>query len=399
MTLEALVRSLGRSPSDRYTRFRLAGPLDARFVPDATYVEIRLMQMLLRDKRVLWREFIPLGSLVTELQFAGKRQVVPFLVGPDLLVDAPQRSSGEFVEFADKRVAGPFPYRGDDLVLFASLFRFETRDWAKQALSMLASVAKAFDASKLTTYVDIADPLSAGLRGLLGMEDVEARLGIMASYSTPIAGEARASEHALELGYHVFINDQLPAGAADEFTVADGLLMRGGREYRDADFMVLELRALDVRHDHQTFPFHRAHWNKIEEHVAQGREEEAWQRFELLVADLSQCEDLIWAHRAGLMDEYAEQLRARIDHRRQVFSHGGRAGFEGARPEPLSENSLGAAALRAAAAPPVSPEQLIARRPLAPVSARSSASARGVAYRRRERHRPRAGSTPSRRDH
>jgi hypothetical protein len=366
MSLADFVQSLVRQPSDRYTRFRLPAAGDAgtsgRFVPDATYAEIRLTQMLLRDKRVLWREFIPPASVLTELQFAGKRQVVPFLVGPDLLAEAPQRSSGDFVEFADKRVAGPFPYRGDDVVLFAGLSRLETRDWAKQALSLLGSVAKAFDTSKLTSYIDIAGPLTAGLRGFLGMEEVESRLGVMASYSTPPA-EGPASEHALHPGYYVFINDQLPVESAREFEVTGGLLTRAGREYRDADFLVLEIRALDVRQDYRTFPFHLVHWNKVEEHVAHGREDEAWERFELLVADLSQCEDLIWGHREALMDEYANQLRTRIEHRKQVFSRGGKAGFEGKRPKPLDEHSLQAAVRRATVTPATSPEQLLARRP------------------------------------
>jgi hypothetical protein len=78
----------------------------AIFQPHASYFEIRLSQMYLRDQREYWREFVPLASFVSELLFDGQRREVPFVVGPDRLGSAEKISKGNRVQYFNTRIAG-----------------------------------------------------------------------------------------------------------------------------------------------------------------------------------------------------------------------------------------------------------------------------------------------------
>jgi hypothetical protein len=158
------------------------------FVPGQTYFEIRSSQMYLQYDREWWRTFNPLGSFLAEFLFAGAQRTVPFVVGPELLEGAFHVKDGSRIEYQNIRVAGPYPYVGDELQLFAGLFRVETSNWANRALSLLETVAKAFDVTKLTSYITIAGPLVDGIQGLLGMEGVELRMGVDRAYTQPPDG-------------------------------------------------------------------------------------------------------------------------------------------------------------------------------------------------------------------
>src|SRR4051794_32369251 len=120
MTLKGLLKAIGFSPTAVISTVSIApteggGPeLGAEFAPDATYIELRLTQMHLRDRREYWQEFIPLTSVLTELTFAGERQVIPFVVGPELLKGAQLFSGSDEAEYLDHRLAGPYPYTGGD---------------------------------------------------------------------------------------------------------------------------------------------------------------------------------------------------------------------------------------------------------------------------------------------
>ena len=72
------------------------------------------------------------------------------------------------------------PYEEDGLQLFYALFRLEADNWAVQTLSLLETVAKTFDASKVTCYLDVATPL------VKGMEGIEMRMAMQQVYEQPV---------------------------------------------------------------------------------------------------------------------------------------------------------------------------------------------------------------------
>jgi hypothetical protein len=80
--------------------------------PQATYFEIRLKQMHLRDQREYWRSFRPFATFVSSFLHAGQKREVPFVVGPEMLDEAVKLQDGDRVEYLNTRVAGPFPYEG-----------------------------------------------------------------------------------------------------------------------------------------------------------------------------------------------------------------------------------------------------------------------------------------------
>jgi hypothetical protein len=370
MGFRDLIDSIIRKPTEGYTSFSVGRPLAAgepeRFVAYETYVEIRLSQMFLRDERVLWREFIPLGSILTEILFADRRQTVPFLVGPDLLAQAPSKDQGDLVEFFGRRVAGPFPYQGDDVVVYAGLARLESDNWARRVLSCLGTVATAFDVSRLTSYVDVGGALTDALQGLLRMQEVEHRIGVDRSYATPPDPGIEVPQGALRPSFEVFVN--APSSEFKEerqrgFEMRDGRLHEGDREFREADFMVLEIVPSDSRPDYTSFDFHRVHWREAEKHVMEGREDDAWDRFTLLASDLAANDDLAQKQRDALLEEYGDRLRASIERRKRAFSRGGRQEFRPADLRlSLGESDLREAARRGANRPLRTPEELFASR-------------------------------------
>ncbi|HEX6209072.1 MAG TPA: hypothetical protein VF058_12040, partial [Actinomycetota bacterium] len=326
--------------------------LDRPFVPEETYLEIRLSQMYLRNEREYFREFSPLASLMTELLYAGGRRTVPVVVGPSLLSEAEPVPSGDGVEFFNTRVAGPYPYAGDDVDLFAGLFRAEVDNWAERALSLLETVAKALDLTKLSSFVNVSQPLVDGVEGLLRMEEMELRLGVDRSYRTP--SESGQGSNTLRPGYEVLLripSDRLSEKDQGRFWVRDGRLLHGedaasAVPFTDADFLLLEIGCLDVRHDYTTFDFHREHWKKVEEHIWAGRESDAKDRFKLLAASLVQSEDIVRPHRRRLLRTYKDKLDQEIAEYRELFeaAESGEKAFEGRAPEPIREEELQAVA-------------------------------------------------------
>jgi hypothetical protein len=367
MTLASWASALVRTPSSGSVQFRIEPPRGdspSAFAPGKTYVELRLAQMHLRDRRVLWRDFLPLGTVTTEFQFGGGRRMMPFVVGPDLLANAPNHTSGDLVEFFDTRVSGPFPYVGDDVVVFASLARLETENWARRALGLLGSVASIFDVSRLSTYVDVAGGLTSALQGLLGMQEVEQLVGVQRSFTTPSEdpGAARGPR-ALRPGYELFMNAD-PGDFGEErrrtFAMQDGRLHEAGRPFTGADFMVLEAISVPRRADYATFPFHREHWRKAESHVMEGRPDAAWRRFEMLASELVSSDDLVYAHREALLEEYADRLKDLIARREAIFDRGGTHGFDSAAVEEVGEAHLEAAVASRTHEHTRAPEQLLA---------------------------------------
>ena len=327
--------------------------------------------MYLQYDREWWRTFVPLSSIMTEFIFAGRLRTVPFVVGPGLLEAAPHVTKDSHVEYQNIRVAGPYPYAGDQLQLFAGLFRVETGNWATLALSLLEALAKAFDPTKLTSYLNIAAPLTDSLQGILGMQEVESRLGIERAYTQPTDEEPFGvlPREALRPTFEVLL--RVPSKDVTEierrnFWVKDGRLFHGAaegtlREFRDADFLLLHITPLAARDDYTTFDFHKNDWLKVEDHLANGREKEAWQRLRLLAANLSQCEDLTWPHRAALLAQYRSWFVERQQLYRSLLSEPTDFSFDSERTPPVTEPDLLSAVETERPDVPTTPEALLAQ--------------------------------------
>lgn len=295
--------------------------------PQASYVEIRLKQMHLRDQREYWREFRPLTSAVTTLLHAGTVREIPFLVGPELLGKAVKLQDGDRVEYLNIRVAGPLPYEGDDLGLFIGLARMKVGDWAERSLSLLENFAKAFDASKLSSYLDIAGPLVSGLESFLGMRDVELPLGLRRDYQQP-RGRGGLRPNTLQHRYEILLNipdHRLNQAEREKFWVKEGRLFYGNQAnslqpYREADFLLYEIQPLSERADYTTFDFDKVYWRDTVKAIWEGNEQGARQKLRLLAANLVQCPDIVRPQRNILMKMYKQQFEAEMAQYNDMFS-------------------------------------------------------------------------------
>jgi hypothetical protein len=340
------------------------------FVPEETYFEIRLSQMYLNHEREYWREFLPLASLMAEFQFAGERRTVPMVIGPELLEGGSQLAKSGRVEFLNIRAAGPYPYMGDDVEFFFGLFRMATNNWAKRVLSLLESVTKAFDVSKLSSFVNVAGPLVDGVQGLLGMSEVEMRMAVYRHLATPPdLPPDRLPDTAMRRGFHALIGAPPKPISVEEqrrFWVRDGRLWYGETAdrlvpYDAADFLLVRMVPLSTRFDYSTFDFHKVHWPKVKEHIWNGQADAARQSLRLLAANLVQCQDLTLSHRNALLAKYRRQFEDEMN-RYQEFQQddAGLQGFEGAPAARLDEAELREAILTSPRQAAVDPAIMLA---------------------------------------
>ncbi len=289
--------------------------VDRFLQPQESYFEIRLKQMYLRYQREYWREYRPFTTFVTAFIHSGQMRELPFVVGPELLGEQASVLGGEAIEYRNLRVAGPFPYEGDDLQLFSALSRLAAKDWAVQSLSLLETVAKAFDVSKITRYLEIAAPLVKGIESFLGMQDVELRMGMQQVYQQPM-GRGGLRPNALRARHELLLNlpdHKLDSAARQKFWLKDGELFFGDRPeaaqpYREADFLLFEIRPLRERGDYTTFDFHSFNWQDTLKAIWDGSEEIAWQKLRLMAAVLAQCTDIVRPHRNALLRAYKAQF-------------------------------------------------------------------------------------------
>ena len=341
--------------------------------PQESYFEIRLKQMYLRYQREYWREFRPFSTFVTAFVHSGKTHELPFVVGPELLGQQAVALGGDAIEYRNLRIAGPFPYEGDDLQLFSALSRLAANDWAVQSLSLLETVAKAFDVSKITRYLEIAAPLVKGIESFLGMQDVELRMGMQQVYQQPV-GRGGLRPNALRARHEVLLNlpdHSLDSAARHKFWVKDGELFFGDRPeaaqpYRAADFLLFEIRPLRERGDYTTFDFHTLNWQDTLKAIWDGSETMARQKLRLTAAALAQCTDIVRPHRNALLRAYKAQFDEELALYQEVLAEPAHrssaelAAKSAERAAALTDKSLYQALQSSGTSRDLSPEQVMA---------------------------------------
>lgn len=269
------------------------------------YFEISLTEQFLRNKREYWNEYIPITLFLTEFIYANERRSFPFVVGPTLLKNIEQLEGDESIRYKNTRVVGPTPYSGDNIILFTGLFRVKTRNWAAQTIGLLESVAKSFDTTKLSSYVNIAEPLISGIEGFFGMgDDMQFRIGQRDEY--------RDSEihmnNVFRSGYWVMIRKNQDKVIEKNFWVKNGQLYYGRQKnnlklYRESDYILFEIRGSNKRNDYETFDFHE-HWENARIAVIKKNIQQAETEFESLKVKLWSSEDIIESQKNQLFFMY-----------------------------------------------------------------------------------------------
>lgn len=272
------------------------------FAEGDSYFEIRLKEMFLQNGREYWREFVPITVCVCDFIYDKERRSLPFIVNNDILKSIEQYVDGQHIEYRNTKMAGPFPYVSGDVAVFVGLFRTKTNDLSVHFCNFIGGLVKTFDVSGLTRYIDLAGPLTSGIEGLLGLKDVEFRLGVREEFSS-----SDRQDHQFMDGLWAYIN--VPSDSIDKrkLHVREGKLEieNGGQmsRFRSNDYCLVELVRLEERGDYTTLPFHRQ-WDKAKQMIWENQVEKAKVSFLALSQELASCADLTRRHRFALMQAY-----------------------------------------------------------------------------------------------
>ena len=290
------------------------GFVTEKFAPDKAYFEIRLPEMFLRDKREYTREFIPLSVAMTEFLYSGDTRSIPFFVGNNLLQRIENYTGKEYIEYRNTRIVGPIPYSGDDVSLFIGLFRVQVSDLFKEFLSFVENIVDIFDVSQLSKYLNIIGSCSAGMAAMLGMKEVELRLGNRDSFTSRV-GDSKQFKQC----YLAYIN--CPSGTLSPETlwVRDDQLFVGRDadsivSLRDYDYCLVKINHLSQRDDYTKFPFHQL-WLEARELIWSGKEQEADAKMAVLGQQMAVSSDLTTTHRHDLIRLY----RANFESENEAF--------------------------------------------------------------------------------
>jgi hypothetical protein len=275
------------------------------FEPDNSYFQIRLAEMFLHESTVYGVGFVPLCVLLSDFIYAApgkeaQRQTFPFYAGNQILKGLDQYVGREYVELYDTKIVGPIPYIGDDVGLFVGLFRSEVSNLAASLFKFAENIVSAFDVTKLSSFLEIARPLSAGLADLLGLKEVKYLLGRRDDFFDKPNDVRQFRE-----GYLVYINCPEDHEAVRNLWVRDGRLVTGPtkdilKPFRQFDFCLLRLERLDERNDYRTFPFYKS-WNEAKGAIWGGKEALAESKILELYRELSLSPDLTQTHRYDLI--------------------------------------------------------------------------------------------------
>jgi hypothetical protein len=227
------------------------------FEADKGYFEIRLSECYLRNRSELLSRYIPVVLSVCEFDYSGKRHAVPFFVDIRKILEPlsiPIR--GDALELQNTRIVGPIPYLGGDVGLFVGLFRAATVDYLSGVFDLLGRLFKAFDATQLTTYLQVSEILVEGLKDMMGLKDVEPYFGIGDQFV------AQRSPKRFRSGFLTYINAPERELAATNFWVKGGRLYEGDKEkpvkpYDHYDYCLVSIEHLEQRRDLATLPFHK----------------------------------------------------------------------------------------------------------------------------------------------
>lgn len=266
------------------------------FQANTSYFEIRLTEMYLHKREQIWRGFIPLGLAVTDFGYETSRQSVPFFVGNQIMKNIDQYIDGNYVDYRNTKVAGPFPYLGGDIGLFVGLFRLEVSNIIKGLLGVLDSLAASFNIAQLSSYLKIAGPLSEELLPLLGIHEV----------SQQIAIREELTGSRLQESYLIYGNTGDDDILKNSLWIdSEGRLMSGsGKANLKAidrfDYVVIHIKRIEAREDLTLLPFHEP-WQTTRQLLTQGKENEARNSFTETIRLLASSPDLTEEHRYELL--------------------------------------------------------------------------------------------------
>lgn len=300
--------------------------LGSPFVRHKHYFTVVVNEMFLTQKRQWFSEFTPAVMACSEFLYDGKKQAVPFLVGPAMMQGKMERLPAGFV-FQNTTVAGQHPYLGGEFAVSIVLARLKTNDYLRKILKILESTSATYMGGfgkMVSQYSKVADIVLDGFDDLLGNEDLQ-----------PVLGQRLAFQGINEdfsPGYYAIIDLPEKELQAEKFFVKRNQLLHGkdaatASPFRDADYVLYSILSSSTRNDTDALPFHQE-FSALQELISDMQEIGPTEKTLLngrlfsLQALIRSSPDLIRPQAGEMIAEYRAEIEKMIGERQALAVRG-----------------------------------------------------------------------------
>jgi hypothetical protein len=274
------------------------------------YFLVRVNQLFLQHDREWFTQVDPMVIVVSEFQYKGKQQTVPYVVGPSLIQQKFPNGAPKGMVITNEKVAGLYPFRGGELKLSVVLCQTPVGKPAQAFLKMIERSSKAFDfATALGSYITIGQVVLEGIDAMFGVNGTQPLVG----YRTTI--DKNAGDE-FKPGYYALINK---SGVKEsELWVIDDKLLKGeskdvAKDYCESDFVLYSIvRPPDgKRDDIEQLPFYELWERAVNEAtlLKEGGWDNARGTLVALINALALSPDLTRRQAMELMNEYSTLLK------------------------------------------------------------------------------------------
>jgi hypothetical protein len=202
--------------------------------------------MYLRYSRKLWRKYHPVLHAYTK-HLQGEEQAV---AGPGHLPELGTANLDRVINL-NHRLAGPVPYRGDEVSLLVGLYSVPGQDAVRALVKTLGDLA-ALGGVALGQVPQVVGVVKAGVESVLGLDEARLQLAVHDTFfaDNPLRGG-------------IYRGVGAPAaqvqGVLGQLWLRDGRLVKGadprtGTPYEDHDYLVLGVERQERRDDWAGLP-------------------------------------------------------------------------------------------------------------------------------------------------
>ena len=279
------------------------GKLPPKLVRDEHYFEVWVNEMYLAYDREWFKTFNPMVVAVTDFSYAGKDLSLPYVVGPNLIsagVDLPQG-----MLFSNTRVAGPRPYKGDQVTVALVLCKLQIDDLLRKLVDALGNFAG---------LLNLTAGLGASLQITNSVLDMIDALTSSDGKATPVIG-VRSQFSPVIPGYYALVDQ--PGVTPEKLWVKNKQLFFGETkesavEFRQADFILFSLCESGTEEiDVSRLPFYNTYQAMLLE-ANQSAKADIWANTKAnlaaLLGMLDTSPDLTTLHASKLGDQWIETV-------------------------------------------------------------------------------------------
>jgi hypothetical protein len=211
---------------------------------DQAYFVLRMKEMYLQNTRVLWRKYYPM--LRGYVKYSNKEELS--VTGPGQLKELGETNPDRVINL-NHRLAGPIPYKGDDVTVVAGLYAVPGQDATKALVETVGQLA-ALGGVALGQALEVTNIVKSAVEGIVGMGETTLSLGVEDTFY---------QGNPFRSGLYLGVSAPSSAVKLNELWLKDGKLVQGrdpiaAKRYTDYDYMILEVERRPNREDWPGLP-------------------------------------------------------------------------------------------------------------------------------------------------